>query len=55
MTSVQSINFPQAQLTAAGHFGLIQASQRTLQIKQRQLTIKHMILPKALLTFSQQK
>lgn len=55
MTSVHSINFPQAQLMAGGYFGLSQASQNALQIKQRQLTIKHMILPMALLTFSQQK
>ena len=34
MTSVHSINFPQARLTAGGYFGLIQASQNTLQIKE---------------------
>lgn len=55
MTSIHSINFPQAQLMAGGYFGLSQASQNTLQTKQRQLTIKHMILPMELLTFSQQK
>lgn len=55
MTSVHSINFPQARLMAGGYFGLIQASRNTLQRKQRQLTIKHMILPKVALTFSQQK
>lgn len=55
MTSVYSINFPPARLMAAGCFGLIQASRNTLQIKQRQLTVKHMILPVVLLIFSQQK
>lgn len=55
MNSVHSINFPQARLTAGGYFGLIQASRNTLQVKQRQLTIKHAILPMVLLTFSQQK
>lgn len=40
---------------AGGYFGLTQASSNTLQIKERQLTVKHMILPMLLLTFSQQK
>lgn len=55
MTSVYAINFPPARLMAGRYFGLIQAPRNTLQIKQRQLTIKHMILPVVLLTFSQQK
>lgn len=54
MTSVYSINFPPAWLMAGGYFGLIQASRNTLQIKQRQLTVKHVLLPAVLLTFSQQ-
>lgn len=55
MTSVHSINFPQAWLIAGRYFWFTQASRNTLQIKQRQLTIKNMILAMVVLTFSQRK